>query len=358
MRGAKVLVCEDCGLVQTAYNAVEHERHAPSISSGAGWGNIRHGKGLRLDANAGLLNTYMPSGASKALDIGANRGDFIKWLNVNRPDALIDAIEPDYSIISSYTSNPSVTHIGSRIEDLELAAVSYDFVFCLHTLEHAASASGMLTQARESMRPNGRLLVEVPDLNVINDKLVVEDFFIDKHSFHFDDSTLRRGFAAIGLRIIDQLPTDGRNLNYVLERTDPGEMLSSRVVAQTNIKNIARYVSSLNSNRARLSQVAERITMLASRQKVGIWGASRIFDALVRYGQMRTDDLVVIDDYLSGKVEEMHGAVINSSSILRIEKPQVLVVLAKGSARQIEKLARSFGIKNVVLFDDLFAQVI
>ena len=356
-RAAKVSVCERCGLVQTVYGLISYERHSPSISSGAGWGNIRHGKGLRLDANKELLERYVPDSGSRILDIGANRGDFIDWLSVARPNASIYAIEPDTTLHHLYQSNSKVSIIGDRLEQLVLENESYDFVFCLHTLEHAASARGMLQQARNSLRRDGYMLVEIPDLELINDDLIVEDFFIDKHSYHFDDSTLRRCFAAVGLKVVDQLPSDGRNLNYVLQVCDPSEMQMDTEVSQVNIANIRRYVSTLELNRSRLANVAQQISTMSQRQRVGIWGASRIFDALVRFGGLKTEGLLVIDDYLAGKVERLHGAAINRSSILRVEKPQVLFVLAKGSANQIEKLARSFGVKNIVTFDDMLSQL-
>lgn len=356
MRDAKVSVCRECGLVQTVYGVTQYERHAPSISSGAGWGNIRHGKGLRLDANRELLEKYIPTGPSCVLDIGANRGDFIKWVNMHRPGIHVDVIEPDTSLHHLYDLNQTVTIIGNRIEEIELVPGTYDFVLCLHSLEHAASARGMLIQARNALRPGGRLLLEIPDLNIVNDDFIVEDFFIDKHTFHLDDSTLRRCFSSLGLEILDQLTPDGRNLNYILEVTAPSDMKSDRAVAEVNILSIQRFANNLESNRGKLSTIADQILTVAQRQKVGIWGASRIFDALVRFGGLRVDGLLVIDDYLVGKIESMHGATINKSTVLRIEKPQVLFVLAKGSAKQIEKSARAYGVKNIVTFDDMFSQ--
>lgn len=56
-----------------------------------------------------------------------------------------------------------------------------------------------------------------------------------------------------------------------------------------------------------------------------------------------------------GKIESVHDATISKSAILRIEKPQVFFVLAKGSSKQIEKSARSYGIRNIVTFDDMFS---
>lgn len=357
MREAEVSVCHDCGLVQTVYGLNQDGRHEGSISSGAGWGNIRHGKQLRLDANMHLLEKYVPTEPGCVLDIGANRGDFINWVNKYRPRVHVDAIEPDISLHHLYESNPTVNIIGNRIEEVDLKPREYDFAFCLHSLEHAASALGMLSQARNSLRPGGHLFLELPDLEQINDDFIVEDFFIDKHSFHLDDFTMRRCFSYLGLKVVDQLIPDGRNLNYILEVVAPSDMVSDHAVAQTNILSIKRFANNLENNRSKLSAIAHQISTLAQRQKVGIWGGGRIFDALVRFGGLKVKDLLIIDDYLAGKIESVHGVTISKSTTLRIEKPQVLFVLAKGSSKQIEKSARSYGIRNIITFDDMFSQL-
>lgn len=357
MREAEVSVCHDCGLVQTVYGLNQYERHAGSISSGAGWGNIRHGKQLRLDVNMHLIEKYISTEPGCVLDIGANRGDFINWVNKYRPGVHVDAIEPDISLHHLYESNTNVKIIGNRIEDVDLKPGGYDFALCLHSLEHAASALGMLSQARNSLRPGGHLLLELPDLEQINDVFIVEEFFIDKHSFHLDDFTLRRCFSYLGLKVVDQLVPDGRNLNYILEVVAPSDMLLDNAVAQMNILSIKRFANNLESNRSKLSAIAHQISTLAQRQKVGIWGGGRIFDALVRFGGLDINGLLVIDDYLAGKIESVHGVSIRKSTTLRIEKPQVLFVLAKGSAKQIEKLARSYGVRNIVTFDDMFSRL-
>jgi len=135
-------------------------------------------------------------------------------------------------------------------------------------------------------------------------------------------------------------------------------MKSDTKVAHQNISKIRQYKSILEVNRTRLSNVAQQISVIAKRQRVGIWGAGRIFDALVRFGGLNTEGMLIVDDYLAGKVHSVHGAALNRSSIFRVDKPQVLFVLAKSSASQIEKVARSFGVKNIVTFDEMLSQLI
>lgn len=353
-RGAQVCVCPGCGLVQTLYGDREDGRHAPSTSSGAGWGNIRHGKGLRLDAVKNDLASRLDwSSIQTVLDVGSNRGDFARWLFDHTPSVSLVAVEPDGEIVESYAGDCRIDLHISRFEHLVLEPASIDLAFCFHTLEHAASALEMLQQIREALRPDGRLFLEVPNLHLIDDPTVAEDFFIDKHSFHFDPGSILDLLAVAGFAPEWGPLDDDSNITVIARPTEPRAVTFSPERSAGHTGLIEKYAGRLAENRERLIGVAERIGDLATRQRTAVWGAGRLFDALIRFGGLNPSSLLIIDEYLARHLDSIHGVSVHRPDILRHDPPQVVIVLAKSSTAEITRRVRSYGVRNVVTYQDL-----
>jgi len=355
-RDAEICVCPTCGLVQTHYGGREEGRHAPSTSSGAGWGNIRHGKGLRLDAvKDDLAHRLDWSTIGEVLDVGSNRGDFAQWLFDHKPTSRLLAVEPDGEIVGPYASDERVDLRLERFEHLTLEPASIDLAFCFHTLEHAASAIGMLRQIRHTLRPTGRLFLEVPNLHLVDDPEVAEEFFIDKHSFHFDPPSLVDLLAIAGFDIDWRSDDEDPNITVIARPGEPRGIDPTPSRAGANLSLIQRYAENLADNRVRLGKVAQQIHALAARQRTAVWGAGRLFDALIRFGGLDPSSIVLIDEYLSRHLDDVHGVPVNPPRVLRRDQPQVVIVLAKSSATEITRRVRAFGIKNVVSYQDLLS---
>lgn len=194
-RGLTVYLCERCGLVQSLprIDAVPVRRVA--VSSGVDWGNLRYGKGLRTQAALDLLGDL--SGTRACLDVGSNRGDFVLRLREQAPGAAIDAIEPDAGVVDEYRDRCSLT-IG-RLEHVELPTHRYDLIYCSHTLEHLAAPREETRRLATALAPGGRLFIEVPNLDLLDRDDLVEEWFIDKHLYHFSRATLLALLATAGL---------------------------------------------------------------------------------------------------------------------------------------------------------------
>lgn len=359
-RGASVSVCNNCGLVQSIYSREKPAERVVSISSGAAWGNIRHGKGLRLKAALPILETVDWGGVTTILDVGSNRGDFVKWAREKNESVSIVGIEPDPNIIEDYKSTPGFTLHQKKLENSELKKDSFDFVYCSHTLEHAASASKMLEQMRDCMKPGAKLFLEVPNIESISDPNIIEDFFLDKHSFHFNRSVLLDYLKHLGFRIISgEGETDRYNIAFLVSKekkskTGPFKPSDSSLPEQ-NIRLITTYESTLNSNRAKLKSLVEKkINPFLARQRVVFWGGGRMFDALVRYGGLDPRKACcVVDEHLWKYVPKAHGVDIKRPEYIKVIQPQAVIVLARSSAPEITEKARKLGVKNVIKFSEL-----
>ena len=130
--GVVVAVCTNCGLVQSLPTKTKRtDERVVSTSSSATWGNIRHGKGLRLKAATKVLDSFIPwDRVSSVLDVGSNRGDFVQWLNATKSAVEIVGVEPDSTIVEEYRSLPNFRLYVDRFENLILPRNHFDLVYC------------------------------------------------------------------------------------------------------------------------------------------------------------------------------------------------------------------------------------
>lgn len=360
LRGAFIHACKCCSLVQSTYaNATPSERRR-TLSCDADWGNVRHGKGVRLRPAIERIDRWVKWGAvGSVLDVGANRGDFISWVQERAPAARIVALEPDESVTGTYRSNDHIETIIGRFENVSLAG-QFDLIYCSHTLEHMSSAGQCLRKLSTLLRAGGLLFLEVPAVEAIARADVVEEFFIDKHTFHFDRTTLSDWLLESGFKILETSREDELNLTFLLTLADPALPQARMVPAPfgRQMGLIEQYSRTLEENRQVLkSIVKEKLAPLSARQRVAYFGAGRIFDALVKYGGLQPGSVhVLVDTHLAGIVDTTHGLKIGSPAALRSSDSHVCIVLGRSAEDEMARTATRYGIRHVVRFSQLFEQ--
>jgi hypothetical protein len=352
-RGALIYLCNDCGLCQTKYTLTKGPDHPPSTSSHADWGNIRHGKGLRLDAIwPSLVDVILGLPvAAHVLDIGANRGDFLRNIKGIRPDLRLFGIEPDKSLTPQLEQLlPNVEIVNDRFENWS-TDLQYDFIFCLHTLEHANTALGMLRGISDLLREDGMAYIEVPSLTFISDEQIVEEFFIDKHSFHFDEASLNFGVSLAGLSCESRFG-DRYNLGVlVTPKKIAGE---PRTPQPLNVRELIKnYESNFTLNTASLSSASNIIRTIASRQRLCIWGAGRIFDAICRSQDLGNVEFLLVDDYLSRHIDNVRGMKINDSGSIPTYDPDIVLLLTRSATSGIQRQLNVMGYQHIITFPEL-----
>lgn len=358
----RVFVCGNCGLTQSIKGKEKSPKKQRGASSGANFGNLRVGKGLRFASIKLFLTENLNFKTIKTiLDIGSNRGDFLLWISNNYPKIILTGIEPDTTVIGEYRKLPKLNLLKKRYEKVKLPANHFDFIFCSHTLEHADSAQEMLMSLVQQAKMGGYIFLEVPNVEIIGESDIVEEFFIDKHTFHFHPDVLLPYLGKCGFKIVAN-KTDVSNITLLCQKNkeikQPVIVSTNSKLAKEQEKLISEYIKTLATNRNKLKAISAKLYEFMGRQKVVFWGAGRIFDALVRYGELKTDRLAgLIDSFLSKQVPEFHGVKVSAPNILRMIEPQVVVILAKSSALAIEKEVRSYGIRHVIKFSDLITNL-
>ena len=311
-RGLKVYLCGHCGLVQSAPRIDRTEkRHVAAVSGGADWGNVRYGKGFRTQAAMDALGRHCRfDDAMTMLDVGSNRGRFTAAFLDAAPNAHVTAVEPDERYAGSCAGLARTELMLSRIENAGLADAGFDIVHSCHTIEHLAHPFASLKDHARVLKPGGLLVLDAPNIALIGGNDILEEWFIDKHLYHFSQTTLGRMIEAAGFTIVEHPdPKDRINLLFVARKdgvpatdiaADPAE------VAQA-LNLLTSYVATRAANCAALASAARELESLKP-QRVALWGAGRLFDSLVRTGGFDPAFLaLLIDAHLIAHMDSRHG---------------------------------------------------
>ncbi len=342
-RGLTVHLCRHCGLIQSLPRIDRAPRAAMAVSSGADWGNVRYGKGFRTkQALAALARHADLTKPLSILDVGSNRGSFARAALEDAPNATIVAVEPDERVSQSCGDLARTTLINARIEDAALESERFDVVHSCHTIEHLAGPASTLADHWRVLKPGGILILDAPNTAILEAEDIVEEWFIDKHLYHFSPRTLMRMVVAAGFDII--VPPDLKdreNLLIVARKTGATRFAidsDPREVAEAQ-RLLAAYKVKRARNIAALAFAADEIADMAPRG-VAIWGAGRLFDSLVVHGGLDTKLLsLLVDAHLTAHVAERHGIALNTPEALVQARPGVIVVMSRGFAEEISAQA-------------------
>lgn len=341
--GATIYCCQECGLHQSKYTDKSNKHTHKSISSGADWGNIRHGKKIRLQKSLDVLNSLLDfNSLPNILDIGSNRGHFVNYI-IDNTKSNVTAIEPDTRIVGGYVDDSRLTKVFQRYENCNLDH-KFDLIYCCHTLEHADSAFHMITQMRNNLKEKGYLYIDVPSIEILKDVNNVEEFFIDKHTFHFDIDVLSNFLKFLGFKIIYS-EDDKSNIIIVCQKINKHYNLKD---------NIDYYHNNMIKNQTSLKQIVEIIHDLCKNNRVAIYGTSKIYDALVIHGGLNPNlPEMIIDDYLYGYVDKVHGRELTKSSNLLTDKVDIIILLTRSATDNLIKTLTDANFQNIITFKQL-----
>lgn len=360
-RGLKVHVCGHCGLVQSAPRiARTKDRHAAAVSGGADWGNVRYGKGFRtqiaLDALARHSDLSRPL---TLLDVGSNRGSFARAFLEAAPAAALTAVEPDERFADSCEELPRTQLVRARIENTSLMAGAFDVVHSCHTIEHLGEPFAALKDHHRVLADGGLLVIDAPNIALIGGEDIVEEWFIDKHLFHFSARTLARMIEAAGFTILEQAdPRDAVNLLFVAQKTHaPRDTIEADPAEAAHAMELmVQYQQMRAYNLAALREAARQLAGLAPR-KLALWGAGRLFDLLVRDGGFDPTTLaLLIDTHLKKHMDSRHGVALSTPDDLTGEIDAVIVMSRMFADEISAEIRRRAPRAEIILYADLLGR--
>ena len=241
--------CADCGAAFTNPRPLESE--LPKLYEQRSTADFPRMDGLvqRLRDHAidrylnGQLGNSPAAGSTdvRTLDFGCGDGALVRGLvRLGRArDCKVDVTAVDFHHVAPPAladAEPTV-HYQSN-DDWHANPGRYDAIFLRHVLEHHPQPLRLLGELAATLRPNGRLFIEVPNRRSVWARVfgsTYSGYYLPRHLLHFDAPSLRTTIERSGMTCatlaLAHTPLIGRSLGY----------LSGRDIGNTGLLGLASY---------------------------------------------------------------------------------------------------------------------
>ena len=206
-KSGRLAVCERCGTVQKV--ADEEFQHGCdeiygkySVYQQAGGVEqqvFSSQSGMPASRSSVLLDALFDAGfipgQGELLDVGCGNGNLLKSFHARRPEWQLWGCELHDTHKAEVEALPGVA--GFHAGDVAEMDRTFDMISMLHCLEHIVDPQSFLRTLRGKLKPDGLLLVEVPNFRQNPFDLIVAD-----HAAHFTRGSLEKLLEAAGMDIL------------------------------------------------------------------------------------------------------------------------------------------------------------
>ena len=160
-------------------------------------------------------------------EIGASNGYLIDFVNSKVKKAV--AIEPSPK---ENARLKKIVETYSWIEDLP-KELKFDMVFMFHTFEHLPNPIAYLNILKKHLKPNAKIIIEVPNINdILLSGYKIEEFkkfyFQSMHPFCYREDTLTNVFGKSGFTLLKcfyiQRYSLANHLSWLLDKKSGGNL--------------------------------------------------------------------------------------------------------------------------------------
>jgi hypothetical protein len=199
--------------------------------------------------------------------------------------------------------------------------------------------------------------VDAPNIALLASDDILEEWFIDKHLYHFSAGTLSRLLHASGFEVIDGPdPSDRENLLFAARKRGVAARPIARGPreADHSLELINRYVANRARNLAALTKVAAEIRV----QQAGRARGGPVVRRAGQHGGFDPKSLtLLIDTHLTLHMDESHGMTLSGPEDLVASNPGLIVVMSRAFAGEISKIAKTqTPHAEIVLYSDLLSR--
>jgi SAM-dependent methyltransferase len=366
-RGNIISICQSCAILQYIESGdyiPENDPHSIKFSGerhiepsqGAMWGNIRHGKGLRLDAHKSLLLETIKNSSPKFIfDDGANRGHFARFVSENFTDIKYIGCEPDPICFESYQDNNTPKIYENYTENHNLKN-KVDFIYSCHTLEHVDSVYDHMKKISSSLKNEGILFLDLPNTENINyEDLIFEEYFVEKHKYNFmlDDVLNILFFSGFRSNIIH---SDPFNITIVAKKIDDSSFQLSKAKSSEEkvnkiVKEVLEYYEKMERSNEAFKNICENINNFKKNSSVVFYGGGRLLLSFISKGLNSQNIEAVIDNYLFDKTKFCgDNQLFHSDKLNEISKETPIIIFGRSSTDSIKNNLFSLGFSEVKSF--------
>jgi hypothetical protein len=138
-----------------------------------------------------------PGKGKRLLDIGCGEGSF-----------LLAAKQAGWNVMGTELNPQPARDSGLDVKTgVEEVQGQFDCITMWHTLEHMQDIKSILAQVARLLRPDGRLLIAVPDNGGLQAKIFGHRWLhldVPRHLYHFDAGTLKYCLESAGYTTVRQ----------------------------------------------------------------------------------------------------------------------------------------------------------
>lgn len=151
---------------------------------------------------ARLIHRHLsaPSGSAQLLDFGCGSGGFLIELQKAGFDVM--GLELNKVLAHHVESELGIPTFQGLITDAEFPDRKFDVIVSSQVFEHLVDPRNTLTELRDHLAASGLILIEVPNLNHIKERLRKGAVMDDSHLFYFSSKSLPRLLRDQGFSIL------------------------------------------------------------------------------------------------------------------------------------------------------------
>jgi 2-polyprenyl-3-methyl-5-hydroxy-6-metoxy-1,4-benzoquinol methylase len=173
----------------------------------------------------------------KILDVGSGGGEFAYLLKTLGHD--VYGIEPNRGYCDYSEQEYDLNVQNGFILDIQQPPESFDLITIWHVLEHTENPSAVMAKLRDLLKPEGKLVVEVPSIEAVCQ--APKSTFHEAHLFNFNPETLEKLGDKCGFSVVErQLATDGGNMTVIFRKT--ANKANANLTNPANAEKIQRIV--------------------------------------------------------------------------------------------------------------------
>ena len=162
-------------------------------------------KRIALNRKLKLINSFQ-SEEKKILDVGCGTGDFLKLAKDNLWH--ISGIEPNEN--ARNIANQKTENCVFDVEDLlKFKVRNFDVITLWHVLEHLPKLENHLSVFESLLKPNGRLIIAVPNYNSYDAKHYKSywaAYDVPRHLWHFSQTSIKKLVSKNNMEVVEVLP--------------------------------------------------------------------------------------------------------------------------------------------------------
>jgi len=158
---------------------------------------------MALRDHVAFICDAAPHSASRLLDVGCGSGTLLGLLKQRGFHVRGFDSSSEAAGIAKSESDVDVV-VGTRLQDAGFAAGSFDLVTLFHVMEHVTDPRSVLSEVRRILRPEGRLVLQVPNIESWQFRLFGVRWYgldVPRHVINYSTHAMRGLLEQSGFKI-------------------------------------------------------------------------------------------------------------------------------------------------------------